>query len=137
MKFDDCCCCLPTEPVIAYNSRTRVFHGDKLIYIYIYIYINGHDRSHNPLLARGNNAACSSKCAAVCAILFYLVCMVASCKKQKKNENKQLVGYPNSNHKQLIQQKQRVQKSILLWPRIILLDGRLKTSRTHTFYKAS
>ena len=53
MKFDDCCCCLPTEPVIAYNSRTRVFHGDKLIYIYIYIniYINGHDRSHNPLLA--------------------------------------------------------------------------------------
>ena len=47
MKFDDCCCCLPTEPVIAYNSRTRVFHGDKLIYIYI----NGHNQSHNPLLA--------------------------------------------------------------------------------------
>ena len=32
MKFDDCCCCLPTDPVIAYNSRTRVFYGDKLIY---------------------------------------------------------------------------------------------------------
>ena len=59
MKFDDCCCCLPTEPVIAYNSRTRVFHGDKLIYIYIYKYINGHDRSHNPLLAHARRGVMS------------------------------------------------------------------------------
>ena len=60
MKFDDCCCCLPTEPVIAYNSRTRVFHGDKLIYISIYKGVSSRRRRREGMqlsyiLSRGRN----------------------------------------------------------------------------------